>query len=162
MLKKILIASCMAGFLPFAATSCTEEDHSSYLEPDLYTQIEHQLEFIPREMSSCTDAEATVIETELRKYRDSHKAELDKACKDQDNGYLEERKRAGSYEKLATEMKNSGYYAGIYIFLAQMITTMKKCQSNEHKVYDEFEKLYNECGSLLTDAKNFYGAWGGY
>jgi len=162
MLKKILIASCFAGLLPFAAASCTEEDNSSYLQPDLYTQIEHQLQFIPREMSSCTDAEAAGIKTELDKYIRAHQAELDKACKDEDSGYLSERNHAGSYEKLATEMKNSGYYAAIYIFLAQMVATLKKCQSAANPVHDTFSNMYKECGSLLTDAKNFYGSWGGY
>ena len=161
MLKKILISASLFGMVPFAA-SCGDEDRSNYQEPPLYEQVKLQLEFIDRD-ASCSANDAVDIYKGLDSYIKANKGTLATACRDEDIGYRAELANAkGSSDKLATEMKNSGYYAGIYVFIAQMVATLKKCPTEQYDVEKEFGDMYQEagCETLIKDAKDFYGTWG--
>ena len=161
MLKKILISASLCGMVPFAA-SCGDEDRSNYQEPPLFEQVKLQLEFIDRD-TSCSASDANDIYDALDKYKKANKGTLATACGDEDIGYRAELANAkGSSDKLATEMKNSGYYAAIYIFIAQMSNTLKKCPKDPHDVEALFEKMYSDagCESLIKNARDFYKTWG--
>ena len=159
MLKKILLSACMLAMVPVAAISCSEEDHSSYLEPDLWAQVKLQMDFIELDKDSCDDVK---VSGDLSNYITAHRNELRLACAaDADElSYANERKRAGSPPNLGTTMKNSGYYAAIYIFLAKMDNTLKKCAATR----EQFKQMYEDagCNDIIKDANTFYGDWGGY
>ena len=159
MLKKILISACLLGMVPFAV-SCGDEDRSNYQEPALYPQVKLQLEFIKRD-ASCTASDVSSIHSDMASYITANAANLNRACKGED-GYVSELNSAKSADNLATEMKNSGYYAGIYIFIAQMLNTLKQCPVDRHDVEKEFREMYKTagCETLIDDARAFYKTWG--
>ena len=166
MLKKILIAFGLVGLLPFAV-SCGEEDGGSSLAPKIYEQVSMQLKFMPTakpgEHTDCSTSDAAKIQESLKKYIEDNEKNLRDACTDEKTGYETELKKAGNSYTLATERNNSGYYAGVYIFLSEILVAIDHCSAGAERetLTAHFEEMYEKagCTSILEDAIEFYEKW---